>query len=246
MNEIQFSEVTNNYKNFIDNLEYICKKNNRNASEVNTVVVTKKQETLKIKALIYAGAKIIGENYPEETYKKKLDLGLLTENIKWHMIGHLQTRKSQLVIDTFDILHSLDSVKLAARINHQILKVGGNPFPVFLQYNVSGEESKFGWDASDENKWPGLIKDLEEIISLNKIDIKGLMTMPPLVTNQSENRHIFDRLRRLSIFFQKRFPEIQFKELSMGTSHDYEAAIKEGATYIRIGTAIMGKRNYTK
>jgi pyridoxal phosphate enzyme (YggS family) len=246
MNEIQSSEIILNYNNFISNLADICTKYARDISDVQTVVVTKGQDSNKIKELIKAGANIIGENYPEETCKKKLELGSISDKVSWHMIGHLQTRKSKLVIDNFDYLHSLDSVKLAARINRQILDVDGKPLSVLLQYNVSGEVSKFGWDASDESKWAGLIKDLEEIISYNKIKINGLMTMPPLSTSSDENRVYFDRLRRLSNYFQLRFPDIQFNELSMGTSHDFVEAIKEGATLIRIGTAITGKRSIQK
>jgi len=244
MSEIQVSEIILNYKKFLQNLAEICKNYGRDIKDINTVVVTKGQDLQKIKDIITAGATIIGENYPEETIKKKFELGHVSANVKWHMIGHLQTRKSKLVIENFDYLQSLDNVKLATRLNHQIFELGGRPYPVLLQYNVSGEVSKFGWDASNESKWPELVKDLEEIVSLKNLVINGLMTMPPFETNKSENRIYFDRLRRLSYFFQERFPEIQFKELSMGTSHDYEEAIKEGATFIRIGSAIMGKRNY--
>ena len=104
---------------------------------------------------------------------------------------------------------------------------------------------KYGWDASDKDNWLELLEDLKEVVSLKNIVVNGLMTMPPLSNNKDENRVYFERLRNLSEFFRKNFPDVNFDELSMGTSHDYEEAIKEGATFIRIGTAIMGERDYS-
>ncbi len=244
MNNLNNSELVSNYNNFMNKFTDVCQSSMRNAGDVKLVVVTKGHSISDIEAIIQAGATIIGENYPEETSEKKTSIGLLAKKVQWHMIGHLQSRKTKLMLENYDYFQALDSLKLALRLNRQIPD-GENPLPVLLQYNVSGEESKYGWDASDKNKWPELLNDLSEIIALKNIVVNGLMTMPPLSKSKDENRVYFKRLRDLSEFFNKNFPDVKFKELSMGTSHDFEEAIKEGATFIRVGTAIMGERDYS-
>jgi len=244
MNNLNSSELVSNYKNFMNKIKDVCQISMRNVEDVKLVVVTKGHSISEIEAIIQAGAKIIGENYPEETSEKKTSIGSIAKKVQWHMIGHLQSRKSKLMLENYDYFQALDSLKLASRLNQQILEER-EPLPVLLQYNVGGEESKFGWDASNESKWPELLKDLNAIVKFKKIDVNGLMTMPPLSNNKDQNRFYFERLRRLAEFFTEELPDINFNELSMGTSHDYEEAIKEGATFIRIGTAIMGERDYS-
>ena len=244
MNKFNSSEIVSNYKKFINKIADVCQISMRNVKDVKLVVVTKGHDISEIEAVIQAGAKIIGENYPEETSEKKTLIGSIAKNVEWHMIGHLQSRKTKLMLENYDYFQALDSLKLALRLDRQIQN-GEKPLPVLLQYNVSGEEFKYGWDASDKDKWLELLEDLNEVVSLKNIVVNGLMTMPPLSNNKDENRVYFERLRKLSEFFRKNFPDVNFDELSMGTSHDYEEAIKEGATFIRIGTAIMGERDYS-
>jgi hypothetical protein len=245
MNTLLSASIISRLNNVMNKIADVCNISMRNKEDVKLIIVTKGHTTSEIEAVIHAGAKFIGENYPEETSEKISSLGLLARRVQWHMIGHLQSRKTKLMFENYDYFQALDSLKLAMRLNQQIPEERG-PFPVLLQYNVGGEETKYGWDASNESKWPELLIDLNEISKLEKLDINGLMTMPPLSNNKNENRVYFERLRRLAEYFSNEFPNIKFHELSMGTSHDYEEAIKEGATFIRIGTAIMGDRDYSR
>jgi pyridoxal phosphate enzyme (YggS family) len=160
------------------------------------------------------------------------------------MIGHVQSRKAQSVAENFHFLHSLDGIKLAKRIDRFCADVN-KVLPVLLEFNVGGEASKSGWDASDETSWQALLQEVQEVLTLPNLKIRGLMTMPPIDENAELSRPYFQKLKRLQEFFAKQFPQVDFLELSMGTSADYEIAIEEGATFVRVGTAIVGARNYT-
>ncbi|MDP1779712.1 MAG: YggS family pyridoxal phosphate-dependent enzyme, partial [Anaerolineales bacterium] len=159
------------------------------------------------------------------------------------MIGHVQSRKAGLVAGNFNMLHSLDSLKLAARLE-RILGESGKILPVLLEFNVSREESKFGWPAWDETRWQDLLTEISEIIALPNLKVRGLMTMPPLGETPELSRPFFQKLKRLQEYLSAQFPQVDFSELSMGTSFDYEAAVEEGATFVRVGTALVGGREY--
>ncbi|PKO07539.1 MAG: YggS family pyridoxal phosphate-dependent enzyme [Chloroflexi bacterium HGW-Chloroflexi-3] len=233
--------IDRNFKKVMDDIDSYCNLFNRERESVKLIVVTKSQPSEKIDQVIAAGARYLGENYPEETSEKKSNLINLPEDLEWHMIGHLQSRKSQLVINEFTMMHSLDSVKLAKRLDRQ-LKAEDKKFPVLLQFNVGGEDSKFGWNASDKKNWSSVISEVAEVVNCSNLVIEGLMTMPPFTSNEAESRIYFKKLRELGQYLQSEFPELYIKEYSMGTSHDFKMAIAEGATMIRIGTAIMGSR----
>jgi hypothetical protein len=233
--------IDKNYKKVMENIDSYCQLYNRERESVKLIVVTKSQPSEKIEQVISAGARYLGENYPEETREKKNEFVYLPEDLEWHMIGHLQSRKSQLVINEFTMMHSLDSVKLAKRLDHQ-LSIAGKKLPVLLQFNVGGEDSKYGWDASDKNNWSSLMDEMVEVINCSNLNVQGLMTMPPFTTKETESRIYFRKLRDLGDYLQSKFPELSICEYSMGTSHDFKMAIAEGATMIRIGTAIMGSR----
>lgn len=220
-----------------------AKKSGRNNDEIKIIVVSKRQSLETVKAAILAGVIDFGENYPEEAVLKIDVLKSENPSIKWHMIGHLQSRKARLVADHFDMLHSLDSVRLASKING-FLETNKKILPVLIEANVSGEESKGGWPAWDETRWPALAEELEAVISRPFLQMKGLMTMPPLFENPEDVRPYFQKLRKLKEYLQKQYPAIGFTELSMGTSADYKIAIEEGATIVRIGQAILGPRPY--
>jgi pyridoxal phosphate enzyme (YggS family) len=155
----------------------------------------------------------------------------------------VQSRKAQLVAANFNLMHSLDSLKLAKRLD-RFSGEAGRQLPVLLEFNVGGEESKGGWPAWDEAHWGGLLGDVAEMLALPHLTVRGLMTMPPLGSTADFSRPFFQRLRRLQEFLSRQFPQADFSELSMGTSSDYEAAVEEGATFVRVGTAIVGARNY--
>lgn len=234
--------VEEKYNRISEEIESYCNLYNRDSDSVKLIVVTKSQPVEKIEQVITAGARYLGENYPEETIKKKTKLINSPNDLEWHMIGHLQSRKSRLVINQFAMFHSLDSVKLAKRLNDQLIDEN-KKIPALIQFNVGGEESKFGWNASEKNLWPVLLPDIEEVIKCSNLTIRGLMTMPPYTMDEKTSRKHFKDLYELGEFLNLNFPELQIKEYSMGTSHDFKMAIAEGATMIRIGTAIMGSRN---
>lgn len=225
----------------MENIDSYCQSYNRQRDSVKLIVVTKSQPCEKIEQVIAAGARYLGENYPEETREKINEFVNLPHDLEWHMIGHLQSRKSQVVINEFSMLHSLDSVKLAKRLDYQ-LSIAGKKLSVLLQFNVGGEDSKYGWNASEKKNWSTLISEMVEVMNCSNLIVRGLMTMPPFTTKEAESRAYFQKLRDLGDYLQSKFPEISINEYSMGTSHDFKMAIAEGATMIRIGTAIMGSR----
>ena len=234
--------IRERYLQTIDQIAGAARKSNRNPEEVRLVVVTKSQPIEVVEAAIEAGVRILGENYPEEGVTKIQSLAGQS-GVEWHMIGHVQSRKARLVIDHFALLHSLDSLKLAQRLNrfaaesHRILDV-------LLEFNVGGEESKFGWDASSDSQWNYFLPELAQLLDLPNLRVRGLMTMPPLDNEPEESRRFFLRLRLLRDHLAAQFPGANWHELSMGTSADYTVAVEEGATLVRVGTAIVGARKY--
>jgi hypothetical protein len=212
----------------------------RSPDEISLIVVSKSQPVEVIEAAISIGINRFGENYPEETLAKILALRSQAE-IEWHMIGHLQSRKARIVVDKFQMLHSLDSFTLAEKLD-RLLAESGKKMPALLEFNVGGEESKFGWPAWDEQKWEALLPEISRVLALEHLQISGLMTMPPLIEEIDKTRPFFKKLFDLREYLASSFPEAKFSELSMGTSADFEIAIKEGATMIRVGQAILGSR----
>ena len=215
----------------------------RDPNQVKLVVVTKAQPVEVARAAIEAGARILGENYPEEGVMKIQSLQDFSA-VEWHMIGHVQSRKAQLVAENFNFMHSLDSLKLARRLD-RFCGEAGRTLRVFLEFNIGGEDSKSGWPASDEARWASLLEELSAVIALPNLRVNGLMTMPPLGETAEFSRPYFQKLKRLQGYLASQFPAVDFSELSMGTSTDYKVAIEEGATMVRVGTAIVGPRQYT-
>ncbi len=231
-------------KNFIavnERIQRAAQSAQRDPGNVRLVVVTKAQPVEVMRAAIAAGTSILGENYPEETVPKIESLGEMASAVQWHMIGHLQSRKVGMVCEYFDMLESLDSLKLAEKLERQLAE-RNRILPVLLEMNVSGEESKFGFPAWEEKLWDGLLAEIEAFLALPHLIVRGLMTMPPLYDDPEQPRPFFVQLRRLGEFLSGRFGADHFSELSMGTSADYPTAVQEGATLVRIGTAIVGPR----
>lgn len=234
--------IRERYSKTLDVIASAAKKAGRDPDSVKLVVVTKAQPLEVVRATIEAGAKVLGENYAEEGVMKIQSLREFSA-VEWHMIGHVQSRKAQLVAGNFNLMHSLDSLKLARRLDRFCGEAGRN-LPVLLEFNVGGEESKGGWSAWDETRWSELLDELSQVIALPNLTVRGLMAMPPLGDTVDFSRPFFQRLRRLQEFLAVQFPRTDVSELSMGTSFDYEAAVEEGATFVRVGTAIVGERNY--
>lgn len=236
------ASIRENYQYTLDQIASSARKSDRDPADVRLVVVTKLQPVEVVQAAIEAGVRILGENYPEEGVTKIQSLAGQS-SVEWHMIGHVQSRKARLVAEYYGLLHSLDSLKLARRLD-RFAGEQDRVLPVLLEFNVGGEESKSGWDASDDSHWSAFLPDVESILGLPNLRVQGLMTMPPLETDLDDSRIYFQRLRQLRDHLASAFPEADWRELSMGTSADYTVAVEEGATLVRVGTAIVGARRY--
>ena len=199
---------------------------------IELVTVTKTQPVETVREAILAGATIIGENYIQEA-REKFD-ALIDLEAKWHFIGHLQRNKAKYAVRIFDLIHSVDSIKLAAEIDKQAQKIA-KAQAILVQVNISGESSKSG--VADKEAMT-LIK---EILSMGNLRLQGLMTMPPFFDDPDRARPFFTGLRQLRDNAEQELG-IAMPELSMGMTGDFEAAIQEGATLIRVGTAIFGVR----
>lgn len=217
-----------------------CRRAGRAADSVRLVTVTKGQSVAVIEAALQAGADWLGENYPEETLPKMMEVGDRYP-VQWHMIGHLQSRKAKIVAQHFDMLESLDSVDLALRMD-RLAAENGRKLPVLLEINVSGEASKGGFGGWEERRWDELADELSPVMQLANLEVRGLMTMPPFAEDPETVRPFFQRLAKLKDYLCGRFSDCDLSHLSMGTSGDYGTAIEEGATIVRIGTAIVGPR----
>lgn len=238
--EALVEQIRARYQATLERISVAARAAGRDPASVRLVVVTKAQPREVVQAAVRAGARILGENYPEESVSKISALGS-ESGVEWHMIGHVQSRKARLVVEHFDLLHSLDSLKLAERLN-RMAGEAGRVLPVLLECNVGGEESKYGWPAAQEADWPALYPVVDAISGLESLQVRGLMTMPPLETDPEQARVYFRNLRVLRDHLAARYPRADWRELSMGTSADYEVAVQEGATFVRIGTAIVGPR----
>ena len=234
--------IRERYLLVLEQIAAAARKVQREPNEIRLVVVTKSQPLDVVRATIEAGVTLLGENYPEEGVMKIQSLPKQS-GVEWHMIGHVQSRKARLVADHFALLHSLDSLKLAQRLN-RFASESNHILPVLLELNLGGEESKSGWDASDEARWNMLRPDIAAILDLPNVRVHGLMTMPPLGTEPESSRRFFQRLRLLRDHLATQYPTADWRELSMGTSADYPVAVEEGATLVRVGTAIVGARKY--
>src|SRR5690242_17161937 len=226
--------IRENYQHTLDQIASAARKSDRDPNEIRLVVVTKSQPIEIAQAAMEAGVRILGENYPEEGVMKIQSLAGQS-GVEWHMIGHVQSRKARLVADHFALLHSLDSLKLAQRLD-RFAAEAGRVLPVLLEFNVGGEESKSGWNAADESQWNVLLTDVAALLDLPHLRVHGLMTMPPLGTEPEESRRFFQRLRRLRDYLSGQFAQADWHELSMGTSADFEVVVEEGATLVRVGT----------
>jgi hypothetical protein len=227
------------YQRVMEQLDRAARSAGRDPAAVKLVVVTKGHPFEVVQQALAAGLRVFGENYAEEGVAKKLACS--TAGVEWHMIGHVQSRKARPVVEHFDWLHSLDRLKLAARLDQFASEIG-RKLPVLLECNVSGEQTKFGWPAWEEDSWEALAEEIDLLLALPNLDVRGLMTMAPFLPDPQQARPFFVRLRRLQKFLSGRFPAVDWRELSMGMSADFEVAVQEGATIVRIGTAILGPR----
>lgn len=212
-----------------------CTRAGRAREEVTLIAVSKTKPIEMLQEAYDAGARDFGENKVQEICEKHESL---PQDLKWHMIGHLQRNKVRQVIDKVALIHSVDSYRLAQEISVQAQKKGIT-MPILIEVNIAQEESKFGISAEDT------IQLVEEVALLPNLAIKGLMTIAPMVEDPEENRMYFRQIKQLSVDIKnKNIDNVTMDILSMGMTGDYEVAIEEGATMVRVGTGIFGARNY--
>jgi pyridoxal phosphate enzyme (YggS family) len=232
--------IQDNYQRVCEGIARAAQSVGRAAENVKLVVVTKGHSVETARAVLAAGALRLGENYVEHALPKIE--ALADQQVEWHMIGHIQSRKARAVSEHFAWVESVDRLKIARRLN-QFAAENGRVIPILLECNVSSEASKFGWRAWDEMHWPDFAAAIAPLLDMDNLAVRGLMTMPPFDPDPEESRPYFEKLRRLRNFLAGQFPQTDWRELSMGMSGDYQVAVQAGATIVRVGTAIVGPRN---
>jgi hypothetical protein len=227
------SAVKDNLARIRERIEAAARRAGRDPGAVRLVAVSKTVGAEKIREAVEAGAQVLGENYLQEAQKK---IEVLGPGISWHFIGHLQKNKAKYAVRLFDLIHSVDSLALAEELDRAAEK-NGKVQEILLQADLSGEATKFGAGEGE------ILQIAERIQGLKNVSVKGLMTMPPFSDDPEDSRPYFRKLRSLrDRLARMKIPGISQEDLSMGMSGDFEVAIEEGATLVRIGTAVFGPR----
>lgn len=220
-----------------ENIRQACEKAGRDPKEVTLIAVSKTKPVSMIQEAIEAGQTVFGENKVQELCLKTE--ALADQKLCWHLIGHLQRNKVKYICDKVALIHSVDSFRLAETIDKEGKKLN-RVVPILIEVNVAQEDTKFG--VSVEETLPLI----QEIAKLSNVVIKGLMTIAPYVENPEENRPVFKKLRELSVDIKKKnMNNVYMDILSMGMTNDYQVAVEEGATMVRVGTGIFGERDYS-
>lgn len=229
--------IQENYRNVKERVRQACERSGRDPEEVLLIAVSKTRTNEEIEEAAKAGARVFGENKPQEL-RDKADS--LSKEYQWHMIGHLQTNKIKYVVDRAELIHSIDSYKLAEAVDKEAKK-RDKIVPILIEVNIASEDSKFGLKLEETEQL------VRQIALLPNVRIKGLMTVPPYVEDPEENRAHFRKMRQLFIDIkEKNIDNVDMNELSMGMTGDFEVAVEEGATMVRVGTGIFGERDYSK
>ena len=217
------------------NIQMACERVGRDPGEVTLIAVSKTKPVDDLMEIYDAGIRCFGENKVQELCDK---IDKMPEDIQWHMIGHLQRNKVKYIVDRVALIHSVDSFRLAEEINIQAKK-RGIVVPILVEVNIAEEETKFGVSREDA------IELVKQIAALDGLQIKGLMTIAPYVVDSEENRPFFRKIKDLSVDIMKQnIDNVCMDVISMGMTGDYQVAIEEGATMVRVGTGIFGKRDY--
>lgn len=220
----------------------------RDPAAVTLVAVTKTHPADMVRAAAAAGVRDVGENRVQEASEKHDECA--NEPLRWHLIGHLQRNKARRAAEIFDLIHSVDSLRLAESLDRYVAEGARDPskgrLPILLQVNVAGETQKEGFDLpgglANQEQLPGFIEAVAQIVALEHIEVRGLMTIAPYVEEPEQVRPVFRALRGLRDELAIRFPAAPWHELSMGMTGDFEIAVEEGATLVRVGRAIFGER----
>lgn len=214
-----------------------CKRSGRKEEDVTLIAVSKTKPVEMLQEAYDLGVRVFGENKVQELTGK---YDVLPKDIHWHLIGHLQTNKVKYIIDKVDLIHSVESIKLASTISKEAVKkdVVAN---ILIEVNVAKEDTKFGLKTEE------VMDFVKEVSKMPNIKVCGLMTIAPFVENPEDNRPVFAKLRKLSVDIDaQNIDNVNMSILSMGMTNDYEVAIEEGATMVRVGTGIFGARDYSK
>jgi PLP dependent protein len=227
------ADVAANYREIVARIAQAAVSNGRDPRDVKILGAAKAQDIKSIEAAIEAGVLLIGENYVQEASRKRKSL---PRSVEWHMIGHLQRNKAKAAVEIFDVIESLDNAELARELDKEGRKRDVR-VRALIQINISGEETKSGIAKAK------VAELLRTVGRLDHVRIEGLMTVPPLSENCEETRPYFRELRQLrDELHSLKLPNVDLRELSMGMTHDYLVAVEEGATIVRIGTALFGPR----
>ncbi len=226
-------DITANCRKVLDRINEAAAKCGRDPSQIQLLAASKTQSVSRIQRAIEAGIRLFGENYVQEA---KIKREAVKDPVEWHMIGHLQRNKVKIALELFDLIESLDNAELARELDKEGKK-RGKTVRAFVEVNLGGEESKSGIPKEK------VVALLQEVGKLSHLRIEGLMVVPPFRENSEEVRPYFRALRELQRDLTAlNLPNVDLRELSMGMTHDYPVAIEEGATLVRIGTAIFGPR----
>lgn len=228
-------QIKNNIDNIRQKIGQAAQGCGRSPQEITLIGVSKRKPAVLIQNAIDAGHRDFGENYIQEAIEKIDELG--KENACWHFIGHLQSNKAKFAVKYFDLIHTVDKVKLAREINKQAAKIN-KVQDILLQINIAQEETKSGASAAQ------VIDIVREISQFDHISLKGLMCMPPFFDDPEQAREYFKAVKQISLDIQKEdLDNVSMTHLSMGMSNDFAVAVEEGATMVRVGTAIFGSRD---
>ena len=247
------SSIAANLDALYQRIDAAAKRAGRAANDITLVAVTKTHPLETVVQAYQAGLRHFGENRVQEGREKVAAMAEWLESISpdqerpiWHLIGHLQSRQVEAALGQFSLIHSVDSLKLAQRINRLAERDNHPLVEVLLECNVSGEATKFGFAldhwASDRRQLTTFLETIAQMVTLDKVVIRGLMTMAPLGQDAEQARPVFQSLAALRATLQTEIPEVDWRHLSMGMTDDFEVAIEEGATMIRVGRAIFGER----
>ena len=229
-------QLRENWQKVWSNIEEAAQKSGRDPNEIKVVAVTKTHPTDLIKSAVRAGIKVIGENYAQELRDKQHEFVDSSRELpEWHFIGHLQRNKVKYIAPFVEMIHTVDSERLAREIDKQAAK-NGRKLKVLLQVNTSGEESKFGCEPTE------IFNLAEAALKFENLEVQGLMTIGSFADDEVTNRREFSLLRKLRDQCAEKFPDADWHHLSMGMTHDYPIAVDEGSTIVRVGQALFGPR----
>ena len=229
------AKIQENLERVRERIAQAAAKAGRAVDEIELVAITKTHDAEKVREAIEAGHTLFGESRVQEA---RVKIPGLPSNLRWHFVGHLQKNKIRHALPLFELIHSVDSLALAQNMNRIAEEEGSHP-RVLLEVNMAGEGSKFGFQPDK------LREQMETLLALNRLSILGLMTIPPLAPEAEASRKYFVQLRELRDRLQTEF-HVDLSQLSMGMTNDFAIAVEEGATLVRVGTAIFGERRRKK